>query len=67
MDGIQGILGIPGEPGDGLCNDQFDIPCQGIGDHPDESSPAVDGCAGDTLVGIDSYVDPLWAIVAQLF
>ena len=65
-DGIQGIHGVPGEPGDGFGYDQINIPGQGIGDHPVECLPVADRGAGDPLACIDTYEDPVWALVYQL-
>lgn len=64
--GVQSIHSVPGEPGDGLGHDQIDIPGQGIGDHPVECLPAIDGDAGDALVRIHIHEDPVRPLADQL-
>ena len=51
-DGSEGIHGISGEPGQRLCDDQFNFTVQGIRYHTVEAVTLADRQSGNTVIGV---------------
>ena len=61
-DGRQAVYGIPGEAADRLCDNQVDLPGQGVLDHAVKPIPLFRIAAGDPFVGVHGHKFPIIAL-----
>ena len=55
---LQAVHRVPREPGNGFCDDHVDFPLLAAADHTVEFISVFHACAGDALVGIDTFKRP---------
>ena len=58
---------ITGKARHTLGDDHIDLAMLGIGDHLEELLTLIEGCSGNTLVGIDVYQRPMWVLHNEIF
>ena len=64
--GLQTFFGVACEAGSGLDKNAVNAAVAAVFHHPQEVIPLFDGCAGDTLIGIDVCKYPVWIAVDEL-
>ena len=55
---LQAVHRVPREPGNGFCDDHVDFPLLAAADHTVEFISVFHACAGDALVGVDTFKRP---------